>query len=138
MSTECSGVRLALQPLGRRPVVARFDAAPITSDGGAVLPREVDGRIDLLGRMAGCFVDHRDPGRIHHSVSELISQRVLGSGLGYEDLNDHDRRRRCWPRAAAHTANARKRRGRGAANPTSAIHRLRRRFSSGAGVVTPC
>ena len=93
MSTECSDVQLALQPLGRRPVVARFDAAPITSDGGAVLLREVDRRIDLLGRMAGCFVDHRDPGRIHHSVSELLSQRVLGLALGYEDLNDHDRLR---------------------------------------------
>lgn len=55
--------------LGRRPVGARFDAAPITSDGGVVLLREVDRRIDLLGRMAGCFVDHRNPGRIQHSLS---------------------------------------------------------------------
>jgi len=93
MSTECSDVQLALQPLGRRPVVARFDAAPITSDGGAVLLREVDRRIDLLGRLAGGFVDHRDPGRIQHSLVELVSQRVLGLALGYEDLNDHDRLR---------------------------------------------
>jgi hypothetical protein len=93
MSAECSGVQLALQPLGRRPLVARFDAAPITSDGGAVLLREVDRRIHLLGRLAGCFVDHRDPGRIQHSLVELVSQRVLGLALGYEDLNDHDRLR---------------------------------------------
>jgi hypothetical protein len=93
MSTECSDVELALQPVGRRPVVARFDAAPITSDGGAVLLREVDRRIDLLGRLAGGFVDHRDPGRIQHSLVELVSQRVLGLALGYEDLNDHDRLR---------------------------------------------
>ena len=79
--------------LGRRPVVARFDAAPITSDGGSVLLREVDRRIDLLWRMAGCFVDHRNPGRIQHSLSELISQRVLGLALCCEDLNDHDRLR---------------------------------------------
>jgi hypothetical protein len=31
--------------------------------------------------MAGCFVDHRDPGRVQHSLVELVSQRVLGLAL---------------------------------------------------------
>jgi hypothetical protein len=82
-----------LHGLGRREVVARFDAAPITSDGGGVLLREVDLRVNALGRLAACFVDHRNPELIQHSVAELVSQRVLGLALGYEDLNDHDRLR---------------------------------------------
>jgi len=51
MTTECSDGQLVLHGLGRREVVARFDAAPITSDGGGVL-RQVDRRVNLLGRLA--------------------------------------------------------------------------------------
>jgi len=40
--------------------------------------------------LAGCFVDHRDPELIEHSVGSLVKQRVYGIALGYEDLNDHD------------------------------------------------
>jgi hypothetical protein len=93
MTTECSDGQLELHGLGRREVVARFDAAPITSDGGGLLLREVDLRVKLLGRLAECFVDHRKPDLIQHTVAELVSQRVLGLALGYEDLNDHDRLR---------------------------------------------
>jgi hypothetical protein len=41
-------------------------------------------------RLPGCFVDHREPDLIEHSVASLIKQRVYGIALGYEDLNDHD------------------------------------------------
>ena len=37
-----------------------------------------------------CFTDYRDPDSIEHTVAELVSQRVFGLALGYEDLNDHD------------------------------------------------
>ena len=37
-----------------------------------------------------CFIDYRDQDEIEHTVEELISQRVYGIALGYEDLNDHD------------------------------------------------
>jgi hypothetical protein len=39
------------------------------------------------------FEDHRNPWLISHSVRELVSQRVYGLALGYEDLNDHDQLR---------------------------------------------
>jgi len=48
----------------------------------------------LLRDFAGCFVDHRDPRYIEHSVQELVSQRVYGLILGYEDLNGPDHLRR--------------------------------------------
>jgi len=70
-----------------------FDGGAITSDAGALLLREVEAKMGILGRFAGCFTDHRDPELIEHSVDHLIAQRVYGLALGYEDLNDHDQLR---------------------------------------------
>lgn len=90
MGTECTGNALTFQAVAGREVVARFDGGALTSDGGAVLLREVDRATNLLGQFAACFTDHRDPTRIMHPVSQLVRQRVYGLALGYEDLNDHD------------------------------------------------
>jgi hypothetical protein len=50
----------------------------------------VERRTKIVERFAACFQDHRDPLRIEHSIGELVSQRVLGLCLGYEDLSDHE------------------------------------------------
>jgi hypothetical protein len=65
----------------------------MSSDGGALLLRQTDQRLNLLPRLAECFEDRRSPWLITHSVQELISQRVYGLALGYEDLSDHDQLR---------------------------------------------
>ncbi len=90
MSTQCTPGQLEFHAFGRREVVGRFDGGRLTSDGGGILLREVDRRLGLMERIAGCFTDHRHPGKVEHSVSELVAQRVHGIALGYEDLNDHD------------------------------------------------
>jgi hypothetical protein len=91
--TECNGEQLEFHGLGRRTVVARFDGGAISTDGGALLLREVEARTGLLAAVAEQFTDHRDPELIEHTVGELVSQRILGLALGYADLNDHDRLR---------------------------------------------
>ena len=93
MSTQCTAEQFRFHPFGRRDVVARFDAGHLSSDGGALLLREADRRLDLTRRMAECFADSRQPGKVEHAVRELVAQRVYGLALGYEDLNDHDRLR---------------------------------------------
>lgn len=90
MVADCIGRSLKFQGVGRREVVARFDGGDITSDGGALLLREVERRTKIVKQFADCFRDHRNPNLIEHTVEELVSQRVLGLALGYEDLNDHD------------------------------------------------
>jgi hypothetical protein len=70
--------------------VGRFDGGALTSDGGAVLLREVERATGILHQFAACFRDYRDPARVQHSVAALIRQRVYGLALGYEDVNDHD------------------------------------------------
>ncbi|MCL4218050.1 MAG: IS1380 family transposase [Candidatus Hydrogenedentes bacterium] len=89
MKTECNAAQLEFQGHGRRKVVADFDGGHLSSDGGALLLREVDARLNILPRFAACFTDHRDPELIDHSVLELARQRTFGLALGYEDLNDH-------------------------------------------------
>jgi hypothetical protein len=90
VKTECRDERFSCKPLGRRGVVARFDGGDITSDGGAILLRELEAKTGIIRRFADCFTDHRDAGRIEHTAGELVAQRVYGLALGYEDLNDHD------------------------------------------------
>lgn len=90
MSAECTLDQLEFHALGRRDVVGRFDGGRLTSDGGGLLLREVDQRLGVLARLAECFSDYRNPNSVEHRVRELVSQRVYGLALGYEDLNDHD------------------------------------------------
>lgn len=93
MNTDCISAAVEFEGVGRRKLVASFDAEHITSDGGMVLLAEADKRFALLRKFAACFRDHRDPELIHHSVEELVRQRVFGIACGYEDLNDHDKLR---------------------------------------------
>lgn len=81
------------QDLGGRKVVADFSGGTISSDGGALLLREMDRVAGLSTRLAGCFTDWRDARFVEHDLKVLLRQRLHGLALGYEDLNDHDRLR---------------------------------------------
>ena len=78
------------QNLGGRELVWRFDGGAITSDGGALILKKLEEKTAIVRRFAACFEDYRKPDRIEHPLLDLISQRVFGLALGYEDLNDHD------------------------------------------------
>lgn len=73
---------------GARKVRAIFDADPISSDGGALLLRQVDRRLGLLDSLSATLPDPRDPRYVEHTLLELLRQRVFGIALGYEDCND--------------------------------------------------
>jgi DDE family transposase len=91
--TQCIQEDLAFEAHFSRPVVARFDGGTMTSDGGALLLRSTDRRLNLLPRLAACFRHEWDARYISHSVPELVAQGVYGLALGYEDLSDHDQLR---------------------------------------------
>jgi hypothetical protein len=71
-----------------KSVVARFDQAQTSTDGGAVLLKALDEQLQLTERMASCLLDRRDPDKIRHSVRDLLRQRIIGLACGYEDAND--------------------------------------------------
>jgi hypothetical protein len=91
--TECNQSAFEFAAHFSRQVVARFDGGTITTDGGGLLLRETDRRLNLLPRLAECFLDGRSPLLVEHTVEQLVSQRVYGLALGYEDLNDHEQLR---------------------------------------------
>ena len=92
--TDCTADQFEFQGPGRRQMVAAFDGGRLSSDGGAVLLREVDRQTGLTERFTECFDDRRSPESTEHSVEDLWRQRIFGLALGYEDLNDHDDLRR--------------------------------------------
>src|SRR6516165_1591782 len=84
----------APQTWGGRELVWRFDGGDITSDGGALVLQKLEARTGIVRRFAACFSDYRKAEQIEHPLLDLITQRVFGLALGYEDLNDHDELRR--------------------------------------------
>jgi hypothetical protein len=92
--TECTQSSFGFAGHFSREVVARFDGGTITSDGGALLLRETDRRLNLLPRLGECFLDGRQPLLVKHSVQQMVSQRIYGLALGYDDLNDHEQLRK--------------------------------------------
>ena len=92
--TECNQSGFGFEASGRREIVARFDGGTISSDGGAFLLRQTDKRLNLLARLAECFLDGRNPDLIEHTITEMLAQRIYGLALGYEDINDHEQLRR--------------------------------------------
>jgi hypothetical protein len=91
--TECTQSTFEFASHFSRQVVAGFDGGTITTDGGGLLLRETDRRLNLLPRLAECFLDARSPLLVEHTVAQLVAQRVYGLALGYEDLNDHEQLR---------------------------------------------
>jgi Transposase DDE domain group 1 len=91
MATDCiPQVTFDFQGL-RPPVVARFDQAHASSDGGAVLLKAIDERLGLTQRLAAGLTDRRQPGKVEHDLVELVQQRVFGIACGYADGNDRAR-----------------------------------------------
>jgi Transposase DDE domain group 1 len=87
--TDCSSAPLLFPDLGSRKVVADFSGGQLSSDGGAMLLRQIDRALGVSRTVAGCFRDLRDARFVDHSVEHLVAQRLHALALGYEDLNDH-------------------------------------------------
>jgi hypothetical protein len=69
-------------------VVAAFDVAHASSDGGALLLKALDTQWGLTQHLAACLIDPRQPGKVQHQGIELLRQRVFGLACGYADCND--------------------------------------------------
>jgi len=60
--TECNQEAFSFAAHFSRRVEAGFTAGQVSSDGGALLLREVDRRINLLGRLTACFSEQGGTG----------------------------------------------------------------------------
>ena len=90
VTVESTPMLPGLSPVCGKAIVARFDGACMSSDGGLLALREVEQRLDIASRLAGCIRDPRAPGRVMHGLDEIIRTRMLMIAAGYEDGNDAD------------------------------------------------
>lgn len=93
MTTECTGAPLTLQGLDARKFVVSNDSKVNSSDGGLLLLGKLEQSKRVIERLASCFTDFRETYRIRHTVKSLLTQRIFGLVLGYEDINDHEQLR---------------------------------------------
>jgi hypothetical protein len=73
--TERTGKRMEFRRHGRREVLASFDGG-MSSDGGALLLREVDWRLRLMQWLAGCFRDERNARLVRHPLTFVKPPRT--------------------------------------------------------------
>ncbi len=83
-----------LSPVQGKAIVARFDGGRLSSEGGLLALREIERRLGVADRLAGCLTDPRAPERVEHRLAEIIRFRMLMIAGGYEDGNDADALRR--------------------------------------------
>ena len=88
--TKCTTSTISFSSCKSRKVQADFSGGEITSDGGVLLLRKADRKINLTQRIARQMKDPRHRKKCKHTLRDLLRQRTYAIALGYEDLNDHD------------------------------------------------
>jgi hypothetical protein len=73
-----------------RSVKLRAETSTITANGGVLLLREVDHRLNITNDIANNILDHRMPELIRYPVAELVRERVFAIALGYAHQDDAD------------------------------------------------
>jgi hypothetical protein len=68
-----------------------FHGARLTSDGGLLAYRELDGALGLFESASAVMNDRRTGRNIQHDITNLLRQSVYSRLAGYEDVNDAQR-----------------------------------------------
>ena len=82
--TQC----LIFPELFRKPIHLEFDEPHSSSDGGALLLKAAEQKLQLTSTLAACLVDSRQAAKVKHTIVDLLRQRIYGLASGYADAND--------------------------------------------------
>lgn len=88
MSNNTTKQSVLFKGLSKKVLLSQFDQAHASSDGGAILLKACDQRLNLSNEMAACLQDSRQQSKVVHSVQELFRQRLFSIACGYADTND--------------------------------------------------
>jgi hypothetical protein len=77
-----------LSPVLGKPIKAHFDGGMLSSDAGILVLREVEKRLGVAERLAGCIDDPRLQEQVVHGLGDMIRFRLMMIAAGYEDGND--------------------------------------------------
>lgn len=69
---------------------ASFTSRDVSSYGGLALLSQAEREIHFLQSLSKCINDRRNPSLIHHTMLEMITQRVMQIAAGFEDCDDSD------------------------------------------------
>lgn len=72
----------------KKPIHVEFTQPQQSSDGGLLLLKAMDNKMDLTLRMAASLTDKRQPSKVKHEIETMLRERVFGIACGYEDCND--------------------------------------------------
>lgn len=84
----CQGKLFDLQAIENKRVEVSFTASEISSDGGLLLVKDIEGRIGIIKSLVSCIEDTRHQSYVDHSLEEIAAQRAYQIVAGYEDAND--------------------------------------------------
>jgi hypothetical protein len=88
--THATPLPFDLPAVSRKKLTVDFDGGNQSSDAGLLILRGAEQKVGVCARMAAAWPDRRDPARIRHRLTEIISARVFGICCGYEDGIDHN------------------------------------------------
>ena len=70
--------RLIFPELFEKPIHYQFDEPHSSSDGGALLLKAADQKLQLTSALAASLVDGRQAAKVKHSLADLLRQRIMG------------------------------------------------------------
>ena len=76
MQSESLTQSVLFPELFDKPLPAQFDQSHTSTDGGAVLLRAADQRLELTASLAACLRERRQTSKVDHELIELVRQRV--------------------------------------------------------------
>jgi len=88
MSYDTTKQSVLFENLSKKTVTVKFDQDHASSDGGAVLLKACDEKLELSTTLASCLSDDRQQSKVSHSRQELFQQRLFGIACGHADGND--------------------------------------------------
>lgn len=81
---------ILFKEISGKSVEVNFDGGEMTSNSGLLFLRELESKLDLIGRVANVIRDRRHGSYVKHHLVELLKQRVFQIVAGHEDGNDCD------------------------------------------------
>lgn len=88
ISASTQPILFNLSNISKKKVEVKFTMEDTSNDGGLILLREVEQQIGLISSLANCIKDERHQSYVEHSITSMLSQRIMQIAAGYEDAND--------------------------------------------------
>lgn len=85
---EQNATPLLFSELFDKPTQVVFSEKQTSSDGGAILLEAISKKLHLLNAFTETINDPRQPGKVNHTIEELVRQRLFSIACGYPDAND--------------------------------------------------